>query len=234
MRVGALYVYPVKGCRALAVDEAALGPLGLEQDRRFAFVDAHGRAVTQRDQPLLATIQPVVEDNALRLDFGGLARVVIDFGSFRKSSPVDVWGTPISGRAAAADDASDYLGMEVALVMLDAAAGRSFADSKPVLVTTTGMLAALDAPGIGMERFRPNVVLEGTGDWRELRGRETALEYAEPCSRCEVTTIDQESGARRGPEPLRTLNERCGGNFGVYCRVMRSGRLRLGETLTAA
>ena len=234
MRVDALYLYPVKGCRALAVDEAVLGPLGLEQDRQFAFVDADGRAVTQRDQPLLATIQPLVQDHALRLDFGGLAQVVIDFGSFRKSSRVDVWGTPIPGRAAAADDASDYLGMEVALVMLDPAAGRSFADSKPVLVTTTLMLAALDAPGIGMERFRPNVVLEGTGDWRELRGRGAVLEYAEACSRCEVTTIDQASGARQGPEPLRTLNERFGGNFGVYCRVMRSGRLRLGETLTAA
>ena len=56
MRVLQLYVYPVKGCRAVAVDEAALGPLGLEHDRRFAFVDADGRAVTQRDQPLLATI----------------------------------------------------------------------------------------------------------------------------------------------------------------------------------
>ena len=68
----------------------------------------------------------------------------------------------------------------------------------------------------------------------ELRGRGAVLEYAEACRRCEVTTIDQASGARQGPEPLRTLNERFGGNFGVYCRVMRSGRLRLGETLTAA
>jgi hypothetical protein len=70
--------------------------------------------------------------------------------------------------------------------------------------------------------------------WRELRGRDAALQYVEPCSRCEVTTIDQASGARRGPEPLRTLNERFAGNFGVYCRVARSGRLRCGETLTAA
>ena len=116
--------------------------------------------------------------------------------------------------------------------MLDADARRSFADSKPVLVTTTGMLAALGVPGVGMERFRPNIVLEGTRRWRELRGRDAVLEYAEPCSRCEVTTIDQASGARRGPEPLRTLNERFAGNFGVYCRVTRSGRLRRGETLT--
>jgi uncharacterized protein YcbX len=234
MRVSALYVYPVKACRAVAVDEAALGPLGLEQDRRFAFVDADGRAVTQRDQPLLATIHPAVEDNVLRLDFGGLVQVVIDFGSFKKSSRVDVWGTPIPARAATADDASDYLGMRVALVMLDADARRSFADSKPVLVTTTGMLSGLNVPGIGMDRFRPNVVLEGNEQWRELRASDAVLEYAEPCGRCQVTTIDQASGARRGPEPLRTLNERFAGNFGVYCRVARSGRLRRGEMVATA
>jgi uncharacterized protein YcbX len=118
--------------------------------------------------------------------------------------------------------------------MLDAEARRSFADAEPVLVTTTGMLSELNLPGIGMERFRPNMVVEGNGQWRELRGRDAVLEYAKPCSRCEVTTIDQASGARRGPEPLRNLNERFAGNFGAYCRVARGGRLRRGETLTAA
>jgi uncharacterized protein YcbX len=48
-----------------------------------------------------------------------------------------------------------------------------------------------------------------------------------------VTTIDQTSGERRGPEPLRTLSERFAGNFGVYYRVMRPGRLRRGERLQA-
>ncbi len=221
MRVAQLYVYPVKGCRAVALDEAALGPLGLAQDRRFAFLGADGRTVTQRDQPLLATIRATVEGNALRLDFGGLTETAIALDDFR-------------ARAVPLNVASNYLGMEVALVMLDVDARRSFVDSKPVLVTTSGMLSELDLPGVGMERFRPNVVLEGNGEWRELRGREAVLEYVEPCSRCEVTTIDQASGARRGPEPLHTLNERFAGNFGVYCRVARSGRLRRGETLSAA
>jgi len=234
VRISRLYLYPVKGCRAVAVDEAALGPLGLEQDRRFAFVGADGRAVTQRDQPLLATIQPAVEENALRLDFGGLEQARFMLSEFVEPMSIDVWGVRIPGRAVPADPASDYLGVGVSLVMLDADARRSFADSKPVLVTTTGMLSELDLPGVGMERFRPNVVLEGNAQWRELRGRDAVLEYVEPCGRCEVTTIDQASGAHRGPEPLRTLNERFAGKFGAYCRVARSGRLRRGETLSAA
>lgn len=233
MRVDGLYVYPVKGCRAVALESAALGPRGLDGDRRFAFVHADGRAATQREQPLLATVKPILDEKTIRLDLGGLAELTLGFDDFHKHTLVDVWGQRIAGRAAPASLACDYLGMQVTLVMLDPRAPRAFVDSRPVLVATSAMLAQLKLPEIGMERFRANVVLEGDGKWRELRGKETVLEYAEPCSRCEVTTIDQASGERRGPEPLRTLTERFAGNFGAYCRVARPGRLRRGEVLQA-
>jgi uncharacterized protein YcbX len=93
------------------------------------------------------------------------------------------------------------------------------------------MLAGL---GVGMERFRPNVVVDGPETWSTLEGKAVRLERDKPCGRCEVTTIDQTSGERRGPEPLRTLNERSAGNFGIYCRVARNGRLRRGDTLQAS
>jgi uncharacterized protein YcbX len=239
VRVGALYIYPVKACRALALEDAVLGPLGLEHDRRFAFVHPDGRALTQREQPLLATVRPELGERSLRLDFGGLLELVIPLQAFAESAAADVWGNRIAARAAPQSlvaEAGDYLGAAVRLVALDPAAQRAFVDSAPVLVTTTAMLADLNArlgDAVGMERFRPNVVLEGEGAWRELRGRDAVMEYARPCSRCEVTTIDQASGARRGPEPLRTLSESFEGNFGVYCRVARAGRLRRGEALKA-
>jgi uncharacterized protein YcbX len=99
------------------------------------------------------------------------------------------------------------------------------------------MLASLNArlaEPVGMERFRPNVLLEGDEPWTALQGKAVILERDKPCGRCEVTTIDQSSGARRGPEPLLTLNERFGGNFGAYCRVARAGRLARGELLQAS
>ena len=60
MRVAALYVYPVKACRAVALDDAALDELGVETDRRFAFITPDGTALTQRDRPLLATVSPAL------------------------------------------------------------------------------------------------------------------------------------------------------------------------------
>lgn len=234
MRVAALYVYPVKACRAIAVEDAKLGPLGLEHDRRFAFVLPDGKAATQRDEPLLATIHPKLDDQALGLDFGGLAQVKVLLSSFTQRTLVDVWGNEIAARAAPESllaEAADYLGTRVRLVMLDPQARRAFVDSRPVLITTTAMLSKLDIPDVGMERFRPNIVLEGAEDWTALEGKDVLLERDKPCGRCEVTTIDQASGARCGPEPLRTLTERFEGNFGVYCRVARPGRLRRGELL---
>jgi uncharacterized protein YcbX len=234
MRVIGLYVHPVKGCRAVALDDAILGPLGLEGDRRFAFVREDGCALTQRDVSLLATIRPRLDAQALSMDFGGLAELNLPLKIFSEPASVDVWGKRVPARAApdgVAARAAEYLGAHVRLVMLDAQAQRAFVDSQPVLVTTTGMLAELDLPDIGMERFRPNVVLEGASRWTALRGTEVLLESEKPCGRCEVTTIDQASGARRGPEPLRTLTERFAGNFGIYCRVARGGRLRRGELL---
>jgi uncharacterized protein YcbX len=236
MRVAALYVYPVKACRAVALDEATLDALGLEGDRRFAFVGDDGRALTQRDVSSLATISPRTDGAAIHLDLGGLAQFSVPLASFDQESSADVWGKLVPARAAPRNlvaAAADYLGIALRLVMLDPRAERAFVDSRPVLVTTTGMLAELGLPGIGMERFRPNVVLEGAQPWTVLRGEQTLLERDKACGRCEVTTIDQTSGARRGPEPLRTLNERHGGNFGVYCRVARAGRLRRGATLHA-
>lgn len=236
MKISALHVYPVKACGGVTVDEAALGPLGLEHDRRFAFIGEDGRALTQREHPLLATVRPSLDIDALRLDLGGLSQLDLPLVEFVESALVDVWGKLVAARAAPEAllaPAAEYFGTALRLVMLDPQARRAFVDSQPVLVTTSGMLSRLNLPEVGMERFRPNIVLEGTEDWTALKGKEVVLEREKPCGRCEVTTIDQASGERRGPEPLRTLNERFEGNFGVYCRVTRAGRLRRGEVLRA-
>ncbi|MFE2108225.1 MOSC domain-containing protein [Kitasatospora sp. NPDC059463] len=96
----------------------------------------------------------------------------------------------------------------------------SMADGFPLLLTTTASLARLNAliaaehpdghEQLPMERFRPNVVVSGSepwaeDGWRRIRIGELTFRVVKPCGRCVVTTTDQESGERRGPEPLRTL-----------------------------
>lgn len=70
--VGALFVYPLKSAAGIAVDELTFDARGPVGDRRWMLVDAHGTALTQRELPRLALIQPSFltpdHNGAIRLD----------------------------------------------------------------------------------------------------------------------------------------------------------------------
>ena len=67
-----------------------------------------------------------------------------------------------------------------------------------------------DFAPLTMKRFRPNLVVEGSGPfdedtWKRIRIGETVFHVVKPCGRCVITTIDPERGEFDGKEPLRTL-----------------------------
>ena len=72
-----------------------------------------------------------------------------------------------------------------------------------------------------MERFRPNVVVEGCEPyaedrWGDVTTGDVTLTMGGPCERCTVTTVDQASGAvTDGGEPLATLATYRRGRGGV-------------------
>ncbi|MFI8461404.1 MOSC domain-containing protein [Kitasatospora sp. NPDC085464] len=148
---------------------------------------------------------------------------------------VEVWGTRFRAAEAAKEAhqwIAEHLG-DYRLVHLDDPRARpvdpeygepgdtvSMADGFPLLLTTTASLDRLneliaaehpeeDAP-LPMERFRPNVVVTGSAPWaedgwRRIRIGGLTFKVVKPCGRCVITTTDQETGERRGKEPLRTL-----------------------------
>ncbi|MER7772678.1 MOSC N-terminal beta barrel domain-containing protein [Kitasatospora sp. NPDC096140] len=148
---------------------------------------------------------------------------------------VEVWGTRFRAAEAAKEAhqwIAEHLG-DYRLVHLDDPRARpvdpeygepgdtvSMADGFPLLLTTTASLDRLneliaaehpeeDAP-LPMERFRPNVVVAGSAPWaedgwRRIRIGGLTFKVVKPCGRCVITTTDQETGERRGKEPLRTL-----------------------------
>lgn len=76
-RIAALYYYPVKSCRGLELEEAALTAAGLEHDRRWMITDASGRFYTQREMPRLALLSPSLSADTLQLDAPGMASLAI-------------------------------------------------------------------------------------------------------------------------------------------------------------
>lgn len=259
MRLSGLWIYPVKGMRGIALPSAAVEPCGLADDRRWMVVDARNRFLSQRQLPAMARFGAAPDGSGgLRLSFETERVAVPRPGPDAERIEVSVWGDRLLAAAAGSGiDAwlSRQLRQGCRLVFLDDPAARrvgdgrpgaggpvSFADAYPVLLTVCGSLAALNAAlphPVGMDRFRPNLVVEGAAAWQEAdwqRLQVGALRFEAPanCTRCLVTTIDQATGEIHQPgEPLRTLARLRPGSegvvFGRNLLPLDRGWVRLGD-----
>jgi uncharacterized protein YcbX len=228
--VSGLFVYPVKGCRGIPLGRARLEARGLRHDRRWAIVDETGTTLTQRNHPRLALVDVAIEDASLVLsprDAGAPAlRLPMAPSGPRRS--VTVWHDTVDAIDAgeeAARWATQLLGISASVVHMPDDVRRAakpayarpddivgFADAFPLLLATTASLADLNARmerPLPMDRFRPNVVVDGCAPWAEdawtrVRIGDLPVRVVKPCDRCVVTTTDQQTG-ERGVEPLRTL-----------------------------
>jgi uncharacterized protein len=226
-----LYVYPVKSCRGLALDRATMTATGLEHDREWMVVTPAGRFITQREAPRLALIETRLTETSLVLHAAGMEALELPFvRDDEPASQVTVWRDhcqAFDAGPAAALWLERFLGCPARIVRFDAsqprpvdaawsgglAAFSKFADAFPVLIISSASLADLNArlaKPLPMERFRPNLVLDGCAAYAEdslgtieLGGVE--LRIVKPCTRCVITTTDQATGERDGEEPLRTL-----------------------------
>lgn len=235
MHLTGLCLYPVKGMRGIPLSSAAAKPCGLAGDRRWMVVDAQGRFLTQRQLPALAlfdaTLSQPASDPTLSLTVGQ-DRIEVAWPPTEGGDriAVTVWRSQVTATPAGPETdrwLSAHLRRPCRLVFLDDARARpieatfagpgehvSFADGFPILLASTASLAvlnqALSVP-IGMERFRPNLVVDGANAWAEdgwrlLRIGGSLFRGARPCVRCAVTGIDQQNGETPQPgEPLRTL-----------------------------
>ncbi len=228
--LAALFTYPVKSCRGTAHDSVSLEAAGLEHDREWMFVAAGGRFLTQREEPRLARVFAAVQRGELRLsaDGAGDVRVPLDFHGSR--GEVTIWRDRVSAFDQGDEPAawiSSLLGRDARLVRIDPAARRRcdpawtagaeahsrFPDGYPLLVISRASLDDLNSrlPGpLPMDRFRPNLVLDGLPPYGEDEVHEftapgVRLRVVKPCIRCSITTTDQTTGVVAGEEPLTTL-----------------------------
>lgn len=233
MRVSDLFIYPLKSARGIAIPSAAIDAFGLTGDRRAMLVDPSGHFITQRELQALAQIDIQPGPSNLRLKMEGKPDIIVPPPHPDNRMDVIVWKSAVS--ASVADEEtnkalSNWLKRDVKMVFFDGLAKRAanpewagddtpvtFSDGYQILVTTTGSLKALNANlaahgegAVGMERFRPNIVIDCDETWPEDRWATIEiggirLDLVKPCARCIMTTQDQKTGSRDGPNPMPAM-----------------------------
>ena len=273
--VSGLFVHPVKSCAGVALREARLMDTGLDLDRAWMVVDAEGRFVTQREQPRMALVRPQIKVLEVVLRAPGMLALHLGINEVEKPARVQVWGDALDAwdmGDVAGQWFSDFLGRPgLRLARFDPEVTRlaskqwtgeveapiEFADGFPLLVVGEASLAELNqrlaAAGhaaVGIERFRPNIVLAGLQAHDEDRLHELRIATAEgevvlrlvkPCPRCPIPNVDPATG-ETSPEVLAALssyraNALLGGaiTFGLNCVIVQGAgaTLRVGDAVAA-
>lgn len=237
VKVSALYLYPVKGCRGFAVQQATLAATGLEidgvGDREWVIVDDQGEFFSQRELPRMALIETRLTSSALRLKAPGMLGLEIPLASEGDVVQVRVWDDTVA--AVTQDPLADtwltnFLERPARLMRFDPEHRRlasakytgkeeapyKFADAFPLLVATRASLDGLNArlmqrghAPVTIERFRPNIVLDGIDAFEEdyvdeMRIDGCTLRAVKPCARCTVPGVNPASGVF-SPEVSDTL-----------------------------
>jgi uncharacterized protein len=224
LRISQLFLHPVKSCAGIAVEEALLIDTGFEFDRTWMVVDAQGELLTQREHPKLALVSTKLRASDVLLKAPGMLALHLQLDSAEGDCRVRVWSDTVAARDMgdlAAQWFSSYLGVPARLARFDPAVNRyadekwckgvpsrtAFADAFPLLVVSTASLAELNrrlqAAGLAavtMERFRPNIVIDGLQDAHAEDQLDTLsiespdgpvmLQLVKPCGRCSIPDVD--------------------------------------------
>lgn len=244
--LSSIFIYPVKSLPGIAVNSAKLTESGLRYDRRFMLIDETGAFMTQRRFPKLALLS--VSESAggfvvAHYANGMKNEIEIPFECKpQKTLLTHVWDDECEVSVCDqkfGDFFSEFLGINCRLVYqhepvrkIGRAGSGSFlslADASPVLLIGSASLrdlnSRLDVP-VGMNRFRPNLVIEtdkpfAEDEWQEFFLGDQRFVKEKSCGRCVMITVDPDLGVM-GKEPLSTLaGYRKKDNnvyFGVYFR----------------
>ena len=259
LTLASIHIHPVKSLGGFPVSEARLTDRGLEHDRRWMLVNAEGVFVTQRELPAMACLHTAPRADGFRVtDTRDGSTLDLPWTMAATGTRMaSVWSDRV--RTETLDPAwsawfTERLGAPLALVHMPDSTKRrtdgryaegltSLSDGFPYLIVSQASLDDLNTrlkEPVGMERFRPNLVIAGgeafqEDGWRTVHIGAARFDLVKPCARCTIITTDQRTGAR-DKEPLRTLATfRSAGNkvlFGMNAVGDAHGQVRVGDSVT--
>lgn len=227
-RVSGLSIYPLKSCREISLESSEVENFGLKNDRRWMVVDEKSVMLTQRKIAKMCLIQPELTDQGLILKTASMEPLYIETPLSGNTCSVQVWDDQCHAYDAG-DEAANWLShvlstncrlvyfpdnefRQVDLNFANEGDKTAFSDGFPLLLISQASLDDLnqrmDSP-ITMNRFRPNIIVEGCqpfaeDSWKKICIGDITFRIVKACSRCIIPSINIET-AEREKEPLRTL-----------------------------
>lgn len=265
VRVAELNRYPVKSLAGIPLTTADVEEKGITFDRNWLVTLPSGKFLTQREIPKMALVKTTISERSdLTLSAEGRPSITVPHASHPDDidfKRVTVWKDECYAIDEGDDVAawlSEFFETKCRLVKMKDGFKRPilddgkefdgsvrFQDQYPLLVISTASLQDLNnklEKPLPMNRFRPNIVIEGCDPFAEdefktlTSSSGVVISSAKPCARCVITTTDQRT-AERDVEPLKTLatfrSSEHGVLFGQNYIVNHSGRLKVGDELTA-
>ena len=257
VKVAWLYVAPVKGLAIEARDHIELGLRGVEDDRRFCFVNAQGRMLNGKRFAPITTIGAHFDPERDRLELRMAEHVVSGVVSCGEPIVVDIYGNQAAGHLVEGPwtaAVSERFGQVIRLVRLDEPGnGHDRADERAnaTLLSRASLerLAAeagIDTP-VDPRRFRMLIGIDGAtaheeDGWigRQVRVGSAVVVPGGNVGRCKVTTYDPDTGTP-DLETLEVLTRYRAEvpsseprSFGIWARVETAGRVALGDDIKVA
>jgi uncharacterized protein YcbX len=203
-------------------------------DREWMVVDLNGAGLTQREYPRMALIKPTLKATTLEVQAPGMLRLEIPLGlpdpDLAPTLSTQVWDDTVLAYdcdALTAEWFTKAIGVPCRLARFHAKAERAvsttwtngvqantmFSDGYPILVVGAASLddlnqklVAAGRQALPMNRFRPNLVIDGIEAFEEDYAEsyqlgDVVLKPVKPCPRCPMPSIDQATG-EFGPDPM--------------------------------
>jgi uncharacterized protein YcbX len=260
-----IWMYPIKSLGGIRLTSAKVVEKGLLHDRRWMLVDENNVFMTQRVYPSMALFLVSLERGTItitkRNPIASQPFVSFDINAPTSGQTIisQVWDDEVI--VTEVDPTlshwfSGHLEMTCKLVSFPEANVRlvdprykvnneqvSLADAYPFLIIGQSSLDDLNArlkESLTINRFRPNFVFTGgepyeEDSWKNFSIGKSRFVGVKPCSRCILTTVDQNT-AERGNEPLVTLSTyRKRDNkiyFGQNLVALDQGEVWVGDKIT--
>lgn len=260
--VSHLFIYPVKSLGGISVPSALLTDRGFQYDRRWMLIDEHNQFLTQREHPSMALLQTEIAGTGITVFHKQYPaeKILIPFAaSIHEKLMVKIWDDyceAITISKEINEWFSNKLRVSCKLVFMPDDSLRkvdtryavnenditNFSDGYPLLMIGQSSLDDLNnlLPGpLPMNRFRPNIVFTGGEPYEEDEMEHFVIADinfygVKLCSRCVITTIDQDS-LEKSKEPLKTLaGYRTMNNniyFGQNVLYNKPGIIKIGDEL---